>query len=222
MLAIFRQREMIHTLTHPPQKKRVRLAPAVRKQLILDAALAEFSAHGFGAASTEKIAQRAGLSQAGLYTHFDSKEALLRALFNEILLPILPERLTNDEPLSEYMIDTLIDGWYAKAVDTRFMEVFRVLVAEGVRLPHLIREWHQGVVVPFLAEQQRIVDELAARGHVQRNVFSGHFQLAVAPLIHAMVLGLVTGGMEHGIGEEIARIREAHRAMLKQYLAVVP
>lgn len=45
--------------------KRVRLAPAVRRQQILEAALVEFTALGFTAASIAKIARRAGISKAG-------------------------------------------------------------------------------------------------------------------------------------------------------------
>lgn len=213
---------MHQSLTSSSLKKRVRLAPAVRKQLILDSALAEFSAQGFGAASTEKIAQRAGLSQAGLYAHFKSKEDILCALFNQILVPLWPQRLTIDEPLSEQKIDSLVDDWYAKAGEARFLSIFRVLVAEGVRLPHLVREWHQRVVLPFLAEQQRVLDALILQGHVQRNVLSEYFPLAAAPLIHAMVLSLLTGGVEGGIAEEIKQMREAHRKMLKHYLLATP
>lgn len=62
-------------------KKRTRLAPEVRKQLILDAALTEFSERGYDGASTTLIAKRAGLAQAGIYAHFKSKEDILGAYF---------------------------------------------------------------------------------------------------------------------------------------------
>ena len=47
---------------------------------LLDAAAGAFADRGFHATTTRDIASRAGLSPAGVYIHFDSKEALLYAL----------------------------------------------------------------------------------------------------------------------------------------------
>lgn len=204
------------SLTAP--KKRVRLAPAIRKQLILDAALKEFSVHGFGATGTEKIAQRAGLSQAGLYAHFKSKEAILEALFNEVLRPKLPEWLAG-EAFSDAMVDQLIDDWYSRMEDPRFLCVFRLLINEGGRVPDLVNHWRQQTVVPFLAEQDRCVAALAQSGQVQDNLFTEHFQIATAPLGYALMLRLVHGGAGGGFDEEIVRIRESHRRLLKEFVA---
>lgn len=72
-----------------PVRKRVRLTPDIRIGLILDAALAEFSRNGFAATRIEDIAAHAGLSKAGLYAHFASKEAIFEALLVRTLsLPI--------------------------------------------------------------------------------------------------------------------------------------
>jgi AcrR family transcriptional regulator len=43
----------------------------------LDAAVDAFAEQGFGGTSTRDIAERAGRSQAAVYIHYDSKEALL-------------------------------------------------------------------------------------------------------------------------------------------------
>ncbi len=47
---------------------------------LLDAAAGEFADKGFHATTTRDIASRAGLSPAGVYVHFPSKEDLLYAL----------------------------------------------------------------------------------------------------------------------------------------------
>ncbi len=54
------------------------------RSAILDAALAEFSAHGFEAASTREIAARAGVHQPQINYHFDSKEALWQAAVDHL------------------------------------------------------------------------------------------------------------------------------------------
>lgn len=52
-----------------------------REAEILAAALSEFAERGYDAARVREIARRAGLSDAALYSHYASKEALALALF---------------------------------------------------------------------------------------------------------------------------------------------
>jgi AcrR family transcriptional regulator len=52
-----------------------------REGEILDAALACFAEHGYDATRVRHIAQRAGVSEAALYRHHPSKEAVGQALF---------------------------------------------------------------------------------------------------------------------------------------------
>jgi AcrR family transcriptional regulator len=52
-----------------------------RRDDILDAALAIFAEHGYDAARVRHIAQRAGVSDAALYRHYPSKEAVAEDLF---------------------------------------------------------------------------------------------------------------------------------------------
>ena len=51
----------------------------VRRQQILDAALAVFSQKGYQAANVSDVAAEAGVSQGTIYWYFDSKEDLLTA-----------------------------------------------------------------------------------------------------------------------------------------------
>jgi len=51
---------------------------------LLDAALAEFSAHGFRRSSMESVARRAGVSRATLYLHHKRKDELFRALVQQL------------------------------------------------------------------------------------------------------------------------------------------
>src|SRR4249920_1985097 len=56
---------------------------AARRQDILDTALEVFAQQGFRGGSLREIADRVGLSQAGVLHHFDSKEALLAAVLEQ-------------------------------------------------------------------------------------------------------------------------------------------
>lgn len=50
---------------------------------IISAALALFGAHGYERTTVRMIAETAGVAQGLMYSHFASKEALLRAIFEE-------------------------------------------------------------------------------------------------------------------------------------------
>src|SRR4051794_23130978 len=56
------------------------MSAADRREVILDAALEEFSVSGFHETSLEGVAQRAGISKALIYEHFRSKRDLHEAL----------------------------------------------------------------------------------------------------------------------------------------------
>src|SRR3981189_1945368 len=51
---------------------------------ILDAAMAVFRRHGFRRSSIEQAAEAAGLTRQALYHHFESKEALFRAVIERL------------------------------------------------------------------------------------------------------------------------------------------
>jgi AcrR family transcriptional regulator len=62
-----------------------RLAHADRRSSILEAATAAFAARGFDGARTLEIAQAAEVSEALLYRHFPSKEALYAAVLERLI-----------------------------------------------------------------------------------------------------------------------------------------
>jgi AcrR family transcriptional regulator len=53
-----------------------RMPAAERRELVLDAAVAEFAAHGMAGTSTEDVARKAGISQPYLFRLFPTKKAL--------------------------------------------------------------------------------------------------------------------------------------------------
>lgn len=69
----------------PPPRARRRLDPEVRREQILDAAVAYFAEVGFGG-PTRDLARRAGVTQALLYKYFASKADLTEAVFERVYL----------------------------------------------------------------------------------------------------------------------------------------
>ncbi|MEI3012873.1 MAG: helix-turn-helix domain-containing protein [Sutterella seckii] len=55
-----------------------------KKRAILDATIEEFEAKGFASARIEDIAKKAGVAKGTVYNYFESKEALLMGLADEL------------------------------------------------------------------------------------------------------------------------------------------
>ena len=88
---------------------------------ILDAAMRVFRRHGFRRSSIEQAAEEAGLTRQALYHHFDSKEALFRAVI---------ERLYENSLAAEIAA--------AKAAEEQDRGLADILIAEiGARLQAL-------------------------------------------------------------------------------------
>src|SRR5579859_693176 len=58
----------------------VRMPAAERREMVLEAAVAEFALHGLAGTSTEDVARRAGISQPYLFRLYPTKKALFLAL----------------------------------------------------------------------------------------------------------------------------------------------
>ena len=61
---------------------RQRMSAEERRELVLEAAMAEFAAHGLAGTSTEDVAKRAEISQPYLFRLFPTKKALFLALID--------------------------------------------------------------------------------------------------------------------------------------------
>ncbi|TBV02433.1 TetR/AcrR family transcriptional regulator [Phytopseudomonas dryadis] len=194
--------------------KRVRLSAEQRRQQILDAALLEFSTVGFEGATVERIAQRVGLTKAGLYAHFSSKDAILEALFvNTIFSPSNQSHWQWGEGASlEETVDRFLHMAYAAIGDPRARAIFRLLITESARSPERLRDWHEHILLPHATRRQAELDECVAKGVIPDNAVSRKFSLATAPVLIALLTQLLFG--EELAEREVAEIRSAHREML--------
>lgn len=84
--------------TSRPRSKR--MPAADRREKIIEGAAFAFAEHGFAAATTQIIAQRAGISEALLYRHFPSKTALYRAVLRRLMRQVDVEMETSPRSIS--------------------------------------------------------------------------------------------------------------------------
>lgn len=74
----------------------------MKKRRLIDAALTEFAAHGISGARVDRIATAAGCSAGLVYTYFDSKEDLFRAVFGSVMETAATETLFTPNDLPGY------------------------------------------------------------------------------------------------------------------------
>ena len=141
-------------------------------QRLIEAGAEAFADKGFHATTTRDIAARAGMSPAGVYVHFASKEDLLfqlslrghqRAL--EVLQAARDRRAAPPEQLADIVAD--FAQWHA--------EHFRTARIVQYEFPHLSPE-HRDVVLRLRKDIDAIV-----RGVLTAGVGSGDFEVPDVP-----------------------------------------
>lgn len=114
-----------------PAAKRTRRGPYTRQQ-ILDASLRLFSERGFARTTVRDIARQAGITDAAIYYHFDSKRELLEALVEERGFLTSLENLSQVEPhlpISEMLL------WMAAGavnIMDENRDFLRLIIMEGL------------------------------------------------------------------------------------------
>jgi AcrR family transcriptional regulator len=139
-----------------PADRLARLPAEDRRVQILDAAFEIFSEKGFHGARTRELARRAGVSEALVFSHFPTKEALIRAILDRVgledLIPVLEQRLGGMPPraallaLAERMLTNLRDQ----------PQVYRVVFFGLLETPELAARFYQKFLSRLLALETRL------------------------------------------------------------------
>ncbi len=119
----------------------------INRAKILEAAFAEIHVKGFQAAGINDILARTGLTKGALYHHFSTKQALGLAVMDEVIAPIMRERMIAPLDRSETPLRGLLD-WLT--------ELSQKVTADHIRL---------GCPINNLIQEMSAVDE-AFRMHL--------------------------------------------------------
>lgn len=130
----FRQRKQ-------PKQQRA----AETRQRVLDAAAQVFAEHGYAAGTTNRIAERAGVSIGSVYQYFPNKDAVLRALMDAHVdagARLLTERLSGGLP---ERLDDVLRLFVRAAIDNHRdnPRLHRVLFEEAPRAPEFLNRLHE-------------------------------------------------------------------------------
>lgn len=189
---------------------------AVRIQQILDCALLEFSEYGFEGARMDGIARRCGLSKGGLYAHFAGKDALFEALLTRSIAPPDVKAMDLPRPIKvRSLAKWLVDRMYDSLANPSTLTTIRLLIAEGARVPHLVKLWGKQVNEPHLAMIGQALRESTSGTGGRHSVILREPWLAAAPVLHTLLAQLILG--EH-LEMDMKHLRKVHVEMLCELL----
>jgi AcrR family transcriptional regulator len=140
-----------------------------RRQEILDAAIEVFSSAGFHKGSLRDVADRVGLSQAGLLHHFPSKEHLLQAV---LTWRDDDARVRLGEPLPEGidMLRGMVKLAQYNASTPELVELHVILSAEGTSADHPIHDYFVGRYALVFDMIRAAFEDAQARNQLQPGV----------------------------------------------------
>jgi AcrR family transcriptional regulator len=99
-----------------PERPALRARYEGRRQEVVDAAAKVFAENGYAATSISDLTEATGLAAGGLYHYIGSKEALLLAICDELLEPLLEQAraiAASDELSPKGQLRALLRAWLA-------------------------------------------------------------------------------------------------------------
>lgn len=178
---------------------------------ILTAAKEIFLEMGYGAASMDAVAARAGVSKATIYAHFNTK----RALFEQVIQGRC-RRVFGIDDIPRYIGDAhdvraalwqLANDMLSVILSPEALAINRVVVAEAPRVPEVGETYYAAGPVPALARLTRMLNDLTRRGLL--NVPEGE-----APLVAELFLNMLKGDAQMRELLGVAPSRDDHRPLL--------
>jgi TetR/AcrR family transcriptional regulator, mexJK operon transcriptional repressor len=186
-----------------------RLRMAEKRASILRAARPILLRDGLGGTTLDRVAAEGGIAKMTLYRHFPSKEALFEGLVTS-MCEYMREGLENapladiDKPAANRLADEL-RAFTSALIEPDALALYRLIVADGWRLPGLSRVFHQSGMRII---RQRIAELLETGGvsaKKSRQVAAEVVALALGDAYQRAILGIV----EKRDGEAFAQQIEA-------------
>jgi AcrR family transcriptional regulator len=161
-----------------------------RPQEILDAALGVFAEKGFAAARMDDIAHRARVSKGTIYLYFPGKEAVFKALVQEMVGPQLAHfaglASVHRGPISPLLAQILRAlGLFLASSDRVVLP--KIVIAEAGNFPDLARIYREEIIERGLSLFGGLIEAGIARGEFRPIPAPHGARLCVAPLLLAAI-----------------------------------
>lgn len=168
-----------------------------RPEEIIDAALAVFVEKGFEASRMEDVAREAGLSKAGVYLYFSSKQALLEALIDSKIRPIALEAhaLTEaNEGDPKAALRSVARALVARLGDEQFAAAPRLVLGLATRFPEIGVRYRERVIEVSWEAFERLFKAGVRNGQFHDVPSRAAARAFIGPLIFETLWAHVFGG----------------------------
>ncbi|HSH01659.1 MAG TPA: helix-turn-helix domain-containing protein [Anaerolineae bacterium] len=169
---------------------------ALRRQTILEAAIALFAEQGFQRTTVKQIAQKAGVADGTIYNYFESKDALLMAVmaqFSEAEMRELDLAAAEQMPFAEFV--AMYVPHRMQEVDEQFV-AFKAVMSEMLFQDRSLQaKVNEEVYLPGFAVAEEYFAKLMAEGVLPQMDVVVLSRLFASPLMGLLLLRLL--GDEH-------------------------
>lgn len=142
---------------------------AERRQQIVSAAVEVFSAAGYRKGSIRDVAEKVGLSQAGLLHHYPSKEHLLEAVLtwrDEVSRQLIGEPL----PEGLDLLRGLVKATEYNETTPELVELHVIVSAEGTSADHPLRNYFVNRYADLFERVRQAFERAADEGQLRPGV----------------------------------------------------
>ncbi|BAT53303.1 transcriptional regulator [Nostoc sp. NIES-3756] len=163
---------------------------------ILQGAMQEFLANGYAATSMDKVAEAAGVSKATVYSHFQDKEGLFKALIEKLarkrFQSILGTQALQGEPyivlrrLAKTALNQMVD-------DPEYQSFERLLIGESARFPELAQIFVGSIAKPAI---ETISKYLASRPELNIPDPEATARILIGSLVHFVMTQEIMHGKD--------------------------
>jgi AcrR family transcriptional regulator len=171
-------------------KKRRKVEPAERKQMLLEAGLAVFATQGFEAAKLDDVAAKAGVAKGTIYLHFRDKEDLFEQIVRSAVAPVLGRlqamSAMPDVPTT-VLLGKIFEMFRTEILETDRKFIIRLVLTEGARFPKIAAFYHREVIAKGMALVRLVVQRGAARGEAVSPDLERFPHLVFAPMLVAVM-----------------------------------
>ncbi|MEL6457548.1 MAG: TetR/AcrR family transcriptional regulator [Cyanobacteria bacterium J06621_15] len=161
---------------------------------ILQGAMEEFLVHGYAGTSMDRIAASGGISKATVYSHFQDKQGLFKALVERLAKERFQSVFGTEDLVGEprkVLKELAVKALSGMLEDNEYMAFMRVLIGESERFPEVAQYCVAVLVKPTVETLQRY---LASHPELNISDPEATARIIVGSLVHFVM----TQKMMHG------------------------
>ncbi|GAX34292.1 TetR/AcrR family transcriptional regulator [Nodularia sp. NIES-3585] len=169
---------------------------ADKMEKILQGAMQEFLAYGYASTSMDRVAEASGVSKATVYSHFQDKKGLFKALIEKLARKrfhsILGSQPLKGEPyvvlrrLAATALDQMVN-------DQEYQSFERLLMGESARFPELAQVFIYSIAKPAI---ETITKYLASHPELKIPDPEATARILIGSLVHFVITQEIMHGRE--------------------------